>query len=229
MRRLFLYSVLSGAVAGLLWFAVQYFAVVPLIEKAETFESKQQPDHNANATPHQHDADEWHPANGWQRNSLTAAATVLTGIGLSAILFGSIAALGRTIDTRSGLLWGIAGFLCFSAAPALGLPPLPPGVEQAEISGRQLWWLATVLLTAAGLWLIAGQRSQRWFVRLLGIVCIVLPHAIGAPAGPGDTVVPPELTAKFTTACLVAAALFWTTLGLTGGFLSSRYRSDTGV
>jgi cobalt transporter subunit CbtA len=228
VRRLFLNSALSGAVAGLLWFAVQYVAVIPLIEKAEAFESKQQ-DHHANATPHPHDGDEWHPADGWQRNSLTAAATVLTGIGLSAILLGSITALGRTVDMRSGLLWGIAGFLCFSAAPALGLPPLPPGVEAAEISGRQVWWLATVVLTAGGLWLITGQGSQRWFVRLLGIAGIILPHAIGAPVGPAHSVVPPELTTKFTAACLVAAALFWITLGLTVGFLCSRHRPDIAV
>src|SRR5688500_2868596 len=153
LRRVVLISVLSGVLAGLLWFAVQYVAVIPLIQRAEVFES-----------PHHHDDHEWHPAAGWQRNSVTAAATVLTGIGLSAILFGSIIALGRTIDPRRGVLWAMAGFLCFNVAPALGLPPVPPGVSQADITDRQVWWVATVILTAAGLWLIAGQRSQRWFL-----------------------------------------------------------------
>jgi cobalt transporter subunit CbtA len=214
VRRLFLTSVLSGTIAGLLWFTVQYFAVIPLIEKAEVFE----------ASEHPHEHHEWQPAAGWERNSLTAAATVLTGIGLSAILFGGITALGRTVDARRGVLWGMAGFVCFNAAPALGLPPLPPGVEQAEIGGRQLWWVSTVILTAGGLWLIAGQRSQRWLLRVLGIVLIVLPHVVGAPASTGESVVPSELMARFTAVCLIGAALFWIALGWFGGFLYGRYK-----
>ena len=38
-RRLFLVAVASGALAGLLWFAAQYFAVIPLIQTAEQYEA----------------------------------------------------------------------------------------------------------------------------------------------------------------------------------------------
>jgi len=206
-RKLALVSILSGAMAGLVWFAVQYVAVVPLIQKAEVFE------------PSDHHTDEnWHPENGWERNAITAASTVLTAIGLAAVLFGIIHALGRKLNARRGVLWGIAGFLCLNVAPAIGLPPRPPGIIQADVAGRQLWWLATVLLTAVGLWLFTGQPRPRRFHKLAGIAAILLPHIAGAPSATGQTLVPSRLITEFAVASLFAAAVFWITLGFLGGF-----------
>ena len=143
--------------------------------------------------PHQHAEEEWQPADGWQRNAFTALATVLTGIGFSAILFGLLYLTGRRIDARTGVLWGLAGFVCFSLAPSLGLPPEPPGVAVADVFDRQLWWAATVVATAMGLYLIAARSG--WLLKLTGIVCLVLPHAVGAGgrrrnAGSGSTRAP---------------------------------------
>jgi cobalt transporter subunit CbtA len=214
-RRLALVSILSGAIAGLVWFSVQYFAVVPLIQKAEVFEQANHQDHAEGAS--------WHPENGGERNALTAAATVLTAIGLSVILFGIVQALGQTLDARRGLLWGLAGFLCVNAAPALGLPPAPPGVIQADLHPRQLWWAATVLLTAIGLWLIAGKRTRRWFHRLAGLIFIALPHLAGAPSATGQNLVPARLVTEFTWVSLFAAAVFWLTLGFSGGFFLNAF------
>jgi cobalt transporter subunit CbtA len=210
-RRLALVSILSGTIAGLVWFTVQYFAVVPLIQKAEVFESLN----------HETHAEEigWHPGSGGERNALAAASTVLTAIGLSAVLFGIIHGLGRTLDARRGLLWGLAGFLCLNAAPAIGLPPKPPGIIQADLAARQFWWAATVALTAIGLWLIAERRNRRWLHRLAGITAIALPHLAGAPSATGQSIVPSELITRFTAASLFAAGVFWITLGFSGGFL----------
>jgi hypothetical protein len=103
-RKLILTAVLHGALAGLLLFAVQHFTIVPLIHTAERYE----------AAAHHVQADaatsrkEWHPEQGWQRISLTAAATVLSSIGMAAILFGSVAFAGRTLTVRTGVLWGLA-------------------------------------------------------------------------------------------------------------------------
>jgi len=157
---------------------------------------------------------------------LTAAATVLTGIAFSSILFGTIAGLGRQINARSGALWGVAGFLCFNAAPALGLPPQPPGVALADLMQRQVWWVGTVVLTAVGLWLLAGKRSAGWPLRVAGMAVMILPHAIGAPEASGKSVVPTALVAQFTTVCLAGAALFWVALGGCGGFLAERYGTN---
>jgi cobalt transporter subunit CbtA len=211
-RRPFLVAVASGTLAGLLWFGAQYFAVVPLIQTAEKFELAH--------AEHSHHEEEWKPAEGWQRNGLTALATVLTGIGFSAVLFGLLYLTGRRIDARTGALWGLAGFVCFSLAPALGLPPGPPVVAVADLFDRQLWWAATVAATAMGLYLIAARPG--WLLKLSGIVCLVLPHAVGSPVASGETMVPAQLVRQFMIASLAAAALFWLALGVIGGIIDGR-------
>ena len=67
----------SGALAGLILFALQHFAVVPLIQDAETYEAA---GHDAHSGPTQED-EGWQPAEGWERTSFTALTTMLTGIG----------------------------------------------------------------------------------------------------------------------------------------------------
>ena len=221
-RRLFLVVVASGTLAGLLWFGAQYFAVIPLIETAETYEAGA---HDAaHGASHQHDEEGWRPADGWQRNAFTALATVLTGIGFSAILFGMLSLAGRRIDAKRGALWGLAAFACFSLAPSLGLPPQPPGVAVADVFDRQLWWAGTVVATAVGLYLITA-RSRSWLLKLGGIVCLVLPHAVGAPVAAGETIVPAQLVRQFMIASLAATGMFWLALGVIGGLIEDRYQS----
>ena len=216
-RRLALAAILSGAIAGLVWFAVQHFAVVPLIQQAEAFESSNQHGHPEESA--------WHPKEGSERNAFTGVATVLTSIGFSAVLFGTVHALGRTLNARRGLLWGIAGFLCVNVAPAIGLPPRPPGIIQADLASRQVWWLATVVLTAVGLWLLSRPR---WFRKVAGLAAILLPHIAGAPSATGQSLVPPRLLTQFAEASLFAAAAFWITLGLIGGFFLNTLGRTTG-
>src|SRR2546422_3548626 len=79
-RRLMLVALASGTFAGLLLFAVQHFTVVPLIESAEAYETAAH--QSAAVDPHDgagdaHDHGGWQPADGWQRTSFTALATVL--------------------------------------------------------------------------------------------------------------------------------------------------------
>jgi cobalt transporter subunit CbtA len=205
----------SGTLAGLLWFGVQYFAVIPLIETAETYEAA------AHGAAHEHDEEDWRPENGWQRNSFTALATVLTGIALAAILFGLVSLAGRRIDAKNGAVWGLVAFACFSLAPALGLPPQPPGVAVADLFDRQLWWAATVVATALGVYLMTA-RSRSWLWKIGGLVCLILPHAIGAPPATGQTVVPVQLVRQFAVASLAASAVFWLALGVIGGLLYDR-------
>src|SRR5262245_49917981 len=136
-------ALLAGALSGTLLFIYRHFAVVPLITAAEAFEA---PDHAHSG---------WKPENGWERNFFTAAGTILTGIGFAALLLSAVTLGGFGFDVRRGLLWGLAGFACFSVAPALGLPPEPPGVPVADLRARQLWWAFTVCATTLGLMLIA--------------------------------------------------------------------------
>ena len=64
-RQLMLVALSSGALAGLLVFAVQYFTVVPLIESAEAYETAA----HASAPDDAHDHEGWQPADGWQRTT----------------------------------------------------------------------------------------------------------------------------------------------------------------
>jgi hypothetical protein len=82
----------------------------------------------------------------------------------AALLLSTVILGGFGLDIRHGLLWGLAGFACFTVAPALGLPPKPPGVPVADVRARQLWWALTAGVTATGLILIAGGGSSELVV-----------------------------------------------------------------
>jgi cobalt transporter subunit CbtA len=202
---------ISGSIAGLLLFGVRHFTVVPLIEKAERFEEE---DHE-------------HAVSRAERTLLTAVTTLLTAIGLGAILFGSLALFHIYPNARQGILWGLAAFLCFHLAPALGLPPTPPGVPLAELSHRQLWWGCTVAAAAIGLWLMLGPR-RTWIKLVAGAVCLAVPHLIGAPVNPGPGSVPADLIFQFAVASLAANAVFWVLLGALGGLVNGRQNRECG-
>jgi cobalt transporter subunit CbtA len=216
-RKLMLAVFGSGALAGLVLFSVQHFTVIPLIQAAETYEAAY------SDAPHEEEG--WQPAEGWERTSFTALTTVLTGIGFAAMLLGVMAVAGETINTRHGALWGLAAFACFSLAPALGLPPQPPGVAVADLHQRQIWWALTVIATAVGLWFIAGKR-QSWLLRICGVVCLLLPHLVGAPVATGESSVPNQLVRRFTIASVATSGIFWLLAGALGGFIYSRNYAD---
>ena len=207
-RRLMFVVLLSGALAGLVLFVVQNVTVIPLIEKAEAYET----------AAHPHAEEGWQPAQGWERTSLTALGTILSGIGFAAMLFGSMALSGAPVSTRRSALWGLGAFACFGLAPALGLPPQPPGVAVASLYERQLWWVGTAIATAFGLWLLFG-RGRTWLLRIGGLVCLVLPHVIGAPVATGENAVPAQLIRQFTIASLASTGVFWLLLGTIGGWM----------
>jgi cobalt transporter subunit CbtA len=222
-RKLMLVVLTSGALAGLALFAVQHFTIIPLLQVAESYEaSVQQP---AAPISHEHEEEGWEPANSWPRISLTALTTVLSSIGFAAMLFGLMAVTGKTINARRGALWGLAAFVCFSLAPALGLPPKPPGANVADLSERQLWWAGTAIATAVGLWLIAGQ-GRSWLTRIGGVVCLSLPHLIGAPIATGESIVPAQLIRQFAVASVATTGMFWLLVGTVGGFIYSRNEAN---
>ena len=219
-RRMIFAALLAGSFSGLVLFAVQHVTIVPLITVAEGFEEAAELQ-----AGHAHDDTAWEPSPGLQRTALTAITTMLSGIGFAAILLGCMAVNGRAVDARRGLLWGLAGFACFVLAPALGMPPRPPGAAVGDLPLRQLWWLGTVIATAAGLWLILG-RAGPWWTRPLGVVAMALPHLLGAPAPSGPDAVPPELMRDFGMLSVATNLVFWTVLGLLCGRLLERHAGD---
>ncbi len=216
-RRLFAAAAFAALVAGLVLTALQQFGVVPAILTAERYEAAA---HDGHA--HDHDAAEpWAPADGLERQAYTAAANLVIALGFALLLAAAMHLRGREPGWRSGLAWGAAGFAIFYFAPTLGLPPELPGTEAAALAERQLWWIGTVVATAAGLALLAF--APRWPLRLLGLPLLVLPHLFGAP-GPEQpgALAPAELIAGFQVSAFATNAVFWLVLGASYGLFHSR-------
>jgi cobalt transporter subunit CbtA len=217
--------VFSAALAGLIVGAVisvaQFFGTVPLIQQSEVYERKapaeaSSPAHGHADAAHDHAKSsdrEWEPEDGLQRNAFTVAANILTAIGFALLLTGAYAIRGRQVTWREGLLWGLAGFVVFTAAPGLGLPPELPGMPVAELTARQTWWIATAAATAGGLCLLAF-RSTAW-AAVLGLGLIALPHLFGAPLAPeSHGAVPTALSHRFIVVVTLTSLLFWALLGV---------------
>ena len=217
-QRIFFAAVVSGLIAGLFATAVQSTRVIPLIIEAEKYEKRE-------PVPipqtHEDHADE---GEGLSRMALTLVSNVVSGVGFALLLVGCFALRGE-VDWRRGILWGVGGFIVFSLAPAVGLPPELPGVPAAPLPQRQLWWILTVAATAAGLALLAFKPGAVF--KALGAVLIVLPHIIGAPhpeAGGGS--VPRALLERFILSALMASAAFWVVLGLCAGYFFNRLKGE---
>lgn len=229
-RAIFGSALLAGLIAGAATAAIQHVTTTPLIIAAEAYETAGGHDHTGTATDatgvtvpaHDHgDADDWAPADGIERTAFTALSTTLASVGFGLVLVASMALTGRAVDARSGLLWGLGGFVAASLAPAVGLAPELPGSVAAALEARQLWWIATVVATAGGLWLLAFRQS--WAFRLIALALIVAPHAVGAPLPDvGAGAVPPELAARFATTSIAVTGILWVLLGLLSGYFFGR-------
>lgn len=214
-------AALAGLVVGAVISVAQFLGTVPLIQKSEVYERKAAAPpaaHEQAGAAHDHHkththASEWEPEDGLQRNTFTVAANILTAIGFALLLTGIYAIRGRPVTWREGLLWGLAGFLVFTVAPGLGLPPELPGLPVAELTARQAWWIATAAATAAGLYLLAF-RATVW-AAVLGLGLIALPHLIGAPLAPeSHSDVPAALSHRFVVVVTLTSLLFWALLGV---------------
>lgn len=223
-RRLFFAALCAGLLAGVFAAAAHQIATVPIILKAEIYEDAAQ--HNA-MPAHSHAAHAattaaWMPENGAERTAYTLLAEILAGIGFALVLSAGLALRGGDVTWRDGLLWGLAGFLVFTAAPALGLPPELPGTEPAPLLARQIWWLATAASTGCALALLAFRRQPVWLV--LAAVLIVAPHVYGAPQPAERVSVAPEALAhQFVVAVTVVSFLFWIVLGAATGYFYRRF------
>ena len=154
-------------------------------------------------------------ASSISRNLLTVLFTglIYAGYGLIMVAAMQLAAMrGIAISLKDGVLWGIAGFVSFQMAPAMGLAPELPGTVAADLVSRQIWWWATVVATAGSIALIAYGRNMLAYVA--GFVLLSLPHVIGAPHIEGYWgYAPPELGSTFSARVLGVGLLVWAVLG----------------
>jgi cobalt transporter subunit CbtA len=217
-------GVIAGAVTGLAVAFLQFFLIQPLIVEAERYETgelvlmgvaQDEPSGSSSDTvPSAHDAhdadDEFSVV---VRSGLTVLTLVLTWSG-----FGLVA--GAALATHRAL-WGphsisvpalaLSGFAAFVLSPSLGLPPELPGMQAAELSDRQMWWVMTAAATLAGLFLASGVKS--WLGRLAGLALMVAPHLLGAPQPPASVpVIPPDLAALYSARALGLSLIGWLAL-----------------
>lgn len=237
IKRMLTSAIVAGGVAGLLA-ALLHFAVIQdkilLAERYETGDLVHFAGAAVSANDDRamagHTIDMPAPGPDLQRDALTVAFAALIYVAYALILsagFAVAAQVGRRITAREGLLWGIAGFVAFQMAPAMGLAPELPGTLAADLAARQLWWWGTVAATAAGLALIGYGRGMG--MAALAIVLIAAPHVIGAPKIEGFFgVVPPELAADFGTSVLGVGLAVWAVMGALAGWLWSATDPEAG-
>jgi cobalt transporter subunit CbtA len=227
-QRLVAVAALAGSLAGVLLTAVHQVTTVPLILRAEVFEdaataASEQAGANAHSghTHSDEPATAWQPRDGFERIGVTALSDIATGIGFALLLVALSELCGQRLNWRRGLHWGLGGFAAVTLAPALGLPPELPGTEAAALFDRQLWWVATVILTATGLGLVFLVRKP--LPALVGVGLIALPHFYGAPQpAVHGSLAPAELAREFAFAAILAGLVFWVALGLLAGFFQQR-------
>lgn len=217
-------ALIAGFGAGLFAAALQFAFVQPILLHAELFETGALTHFGSAPTAATMPSD---AGIDLVRDGLSIIFSALIYVGYAFILASAMAFAaerGEPISPRSGLIWGIAGFIAVQLAPAFGLAPELPGMAAGDITERQIWWFATVGATAIALWLIAFGRN--WAMWGTAIILIAAPHIIGAPlpdtlTGPA----PPELASEFAVRALGTGLAVWATLGLLVGAV---WTSDLG-
>lgn len=213
-------ALFAGFCAGLIAALLQIVFIQPVLLHAELYEGGRLVHFGAeavSATPEL-------PGFDVMRDGLSILFSALIYVGYGLVLvacMGLAGEYGVRIDARSGIVWGVAGFVALHFAPAISLPPEVPGVAYTEITARQIWWWGTVIATAVGLGLIAFGKGPVMLV--LAVALLAAPHLIGAPepetfTGP----VPPELAALFAARALGVGLAAWVCLGALAGYFWQR-------
>ena len=229
VQKMLVSAVFAGFAAGLIAALLQFAFVQPVLLEAELYESGELNHFNGvseiGASDHGHDHGEADDEGSeFTRNALSVVFSGLIYVAYALILvagFALAASRGITITARSGMIWGIAGFVAVHLAPGFGLAPELPGSSAAEVGPRQVWWFVCVAATALGLALIGlGRNMVLWG---LGALAILLPHLIGAPQPSSfNGVAPPELAGLFAARAFGVGLAAWTCLGLFAGYLWQR-------
>lgn len=211
LRSILFAAIIAGTLTGILFTGIQQLQIIPLIQEAESYES------GSHAQQHDHASTEHDNSGTLERHLFTLLANILAGISFSLILASAIT-LSKHTGWRKGLFWGIAGYLCFFVAPALGLTPKLPGTLGAPLDYQQVWWVTTVSATAIGLGLLVFARHM--LIKSLGLVFIAMPHVVGAPLPQqAYSASPEQLRHDFIVASALANAAFWIIVGTLSGYL----------
>jgi len=229
LTRVFMAAILAGLAAGLVMTAIQNFRTTPLILKAEVYENANAHHHNTGENTAEHkkteidqatkqvESPEWEPKDGFERTAYGVLSDVIVGIGFAFVMLAASMLTNMPITPKNGALWGLVAFAIFSLAPAAGLPPELPAMPVADLHARQIWWVATVLSGALGVWLIAKRGS--YISVLIAVALFLAPHLIGAPQpSEHETAIPAHLIQEFVANSLFMMAVTWIVVGTALGF-----------
>jgi len=243
-RNVVFIAAIAGLVAGLAMTVMQAFTTDPMILQAEVFESSAPveghdhaaaghdhgaaavdpaaPDAMTAAPAHEHNAEAWAPADGFERSAYNVLVNLVGAIGFGLVLVAASELAGGIGNWRQGVFWGLAGFTVFTLAPGLGLNPELPAMPAADLLARQTWWIGTAVATAAGLYLLFLRNSA--VLTAVGVALLVVPHLIGAPQ-PTDhaSPIPENLHHDFVVATTVTNLVFWVILGAAVSVVRARF------
>jgi cobalt transporter subunit CbtA len=209
-------ALFAGAAAGLLTALLQLLFVQPVLLHAELYESGALV-HFGGAAVSAHPE---LPGFDAVRDGLSIVFTMLTYTGYAFVMVALMSmaeGMGHTITARSGLLWGLAGFITFHLAPGFSLAPEVPGVAAADVVERQIWWSATVATAGIAMWLLAFGGNLLSYA--IAIALLLIPHLVGAPEPSSFTgPVPTEIGALFAARALGVGLAAWALLGCFSGY-----------
>ncbi len=170
-----------------------------------------------------------------QRGGLVLA-DLLYALGVACIIAGAAILLGRTTSAaRRWLGLSAIGAWSLVVAPALVLPPLPPGsTAAASIDQRRATFVAAVALGALGCtgaaWAWRRTRGRAAVIRLLAAAAGVAASAILVVAAlPPDRLVEPvdpALLRHFRLASFASQGLFWVSCAVGGAIALRRQRGQ---
>ena len=208
-------ALFAGFGAGLIAALLQLVFVQPVLLHAELYEGGEVVHFGAAAVSAQQEVGGFDAV----RDGLSILFTAAVYTGYAFLLVAGMALAseaGHRVDARTGLVWGLAGFVAVLLAPAFGLPPEVPGAAAAEMMPRQIWWSATVAASTLGIALIAFGRG--WLLWAAGIGLLAAPHLVGAPHPDAFAgTVPPELAGLFAGRALGVGLAAWVLLGFLAG------------
>ena len=229
LTRVFIAAILAGLAAGLVMTTIQNFRTTPLILQAEVYENANSHEHKAGENTAEHkkaetdqakakvESPEWQPEDGFERTAYGVLSDVIVGIGLAFVMLAASMLTNIPITPKNGALWGLVAFAIFTLSPAAGLPPELPAMPVADLQARQIWWAATVISGAIGVWLIAKQGGS--VATLIAVALFIAPHLIGAPqTSDTETPIPAHLIQEFVANSMFMMAVTWIVVGTALGF-----------
>lgn len=230
LRVIIVSALLVGVITGLFLTAVQQLQVTPLILQAETFETSGSTEHShaaaSHSLEHSHQVGKAEPVDIFSQRFLLSLVSNIFAAMAFAFLTVAVISYSRQTGWAKGLLWGLAGFAVFFVAPSLGLYPELPGTSSAPLVERQIWWIATTVLTAAGIAMLVF--SPKTLFKGVGVIFLITPHIVGAPQPEQVfSTAPQSMVKDFIIATTIMNAVFWLVLGSLSGYVLYKFDKNS--